>query len=97
MTHVSNSSSHLNSTGNSTSDFSQLKNASKIVERGVFVVMFDNKQALLDFANTTAEDMITASNFSLPMNASSVVNVTEFEQMWNGSSSSNTSASLGEL
>jgi hypothetical protein len=43
MTHVSNSSSHLNSTGNSTLDVSQMKNASKIVERGVFVVMFDNK------------------------------------------------------
>ncbi len=45
MTHanVSNTSSHLNSTGNSTLDALQMKNASRIVERGVFVVMFDSK------------------------------------------------------
>jgi hypothetical protein len=55
MTHanVSNSSSHLNSTSNSTSDALQMKNASKIVERGVFVVMFDSKVTILEFLHPT--------------------------------------------
>ncbi|XP_046646229.1 uncharacterized protein LOC124336453 isoform X3 [Daphnia pulicaria] len=95
---VSNTSSHLNSTGNSTSDALQMKNASKIVERGVFVVMFDSKQALLDIANNTSEDASDASDlFSLLTNSSSVMNETESGKLLDGSNNSNSSASLGEL
>ncbi|XP_046646228.1 uncharacterized protein LOC124336453 isoform X2 [Daphnia pulicaria] len=94
---VSNTSSHLNSTGNSTSDALQMKNASKIVERGVFVVMFDSK-ALLDIANNTSEDASDASDlFSLLTNSSSVMNETESGKLLDGSNNSNSSASLGEL
>ncbi|XP_046456574.1 uncharacterized protein LOC124203774 isoform X1 [Daphnia pulex] len=95
---VSNTSSHLNSTSNSTSDALQMKNASKIVERGVFVVMFDSKQALLDIANNTSEDASDASDlFSLLTNSSSVMNETESGQLLDESNNSNSSASLGEL